>query len=161
MTRRREVQPDFEDLCACLNSRSVDYVIVGSEAVAVHGWPRYSLDFDIAVRPTVDNARRVFEALGDFGFGTALERQSPEDWIRGGQILQLGVKPNQVHILLELTGISYEDATSDAVAAQYGATFVRYIGYEALLKNKRATGRAKDLADVEALERARRSDRPD
>ena len=152
----REVQPDFEALCSCLNDEAVDYVIVGSEAVAVHGWPRYSLDFDIAIRPTAENARRVFRALAAFGCGEALTGHSPDSWVEHGKMLQMGVKPNQVHLLLQLSGISYDDAVRDPVLGHYGRTPVRFIGYEALVANKRAAARPKDLADVDALERARR-----
>lgn len=78
----REVEPDFEAFCACLNRRRVEYVIVGSEAVAVHGAPRYSQDFDAFVRATRENASRILAALEEFGFGEPVRQLDEDRWTR-------------------------------------------------------------------------------
>jgi hypothetical protein len=144
-----ELQNDFEDLCASLNGRSVDYLIVGGYALAFHGAPRFTGDIDIFVRPAPDNIDRLLTALGDFGFRESPVR--PEDLLCEGKILELGRPPVQVHIMASITGVSWETAWQSRQPGAYGRVSVYYIGREAFLANKRAVGRAKDLADIEAL----------
>ena len=154
-SRERDVEPDFEAFCACLNRHEVDYVIIGSEAVAVHGAPRYSQDFDTLIRGTSENAERLLVALEEFGFGAPAKAIDVEAWLGKAQTLELGRPPNQIHVLTSITGVTFDEALADHVAATYGATPVRYIGLEALLRNKRAAARPKDLADVAALQKRR------
>jgi hypothetical protein len=154
-SRERDGEPDFEAFCACLNRFEVDYVIVGSEAVAVHGAPRYSQDFDTLIRATIENAKRLLAALGEFGFGTPARAIDVEAWLSKGQTLELGRPPNQIHVLTDITGVTFDEALTDHIATTYGATPVRYIGLEALLRNKRAAARPKDLADIVALQKRR------
>lgn len=150
----------FERFCECLNRAGVDYVIVGSEAVTFHGAPRYSADFDTFTRATRANLFRVVAALEEFGFGELAGQIDPEVWAKTGATLRIGAVPTQIDILLQLSGVQYETVARDAVSGLYGSIPVRFIGYQELLTNKRAAGRAKDLADVKALESGRAEDEP-
>ncbi len=141
----------FVLFCQCLNRFQVDYVIVGSEAVAFHGAPRYSADFDTLVRATRMNLLRVIAALEVFGAADLAQTLEPEIWAKSGATVRLGAPPLQVDVLLQLTGASYDQVAAGAVAGEYGAVRVRFIGLQELLINKRAVGREKDLADVAAL----------
>lgn len=144
-----ELQKDFEDLCASLNGRNVDYLIVGGYALAFHGAPRFTGDLDIFVRPEPDNLARLVLALRDFGFHQTATLA--EHLLSEGKILELGRPPVQVHMLASITGVSWETAWLSREAGTYGAQSVYFIGREAFIVNKRAAGRAKDLADLEAL----------
>jgi hypothetical protein len=151
-----ELQNDFEDLCASLNGRSVDYLIVGGYALAFHGAPRFTGDIDIFVRPALDNIHSLLTALGDFGFRESPVR--PVDLLCEGKILELGRPPVQVHIMASITGVSWETAWQSRQPGEYGKAPVYYLGREAFLANKKAAGRAKDLADIEALGESRDRD---
>ena len=157
--RGREVEPDFEAFCDCLNRHRVEYVIVGSEAVAVHGAPRYSQDFDTFIRATRENAHRLVAALQEFGFGEPAKQLDLDTWLARGQALELGRPPNQIHILTTISGVTFDDAFEDHITADYGTVAVRYIGRDALIRNKLAAARPKDLADVAALRARRESER--
>ena len=144
-----EVQPDFRDLLALFNAHRVDYMIVGGYALAFHGAPRFTGDVDIFVKPDPENAQRVLDALGEFGFKsgdlTRADFESPD------KVVQLGIPPVRVDIITSLTGVSWEKAFSGKASGTYGDVAVYYIGREEFLSNKRAIGRKKDLADLEAL----------
>jgi len=144
-----DFQKDFEDLCVSLNGHNVEYVIVGGYALAFHGAPRFTGDLDIFVRPTEDNVSKLLAGLKDFGFREA--RVQPGDLLCEGRILELGRQPVQVHIMASISGVPWDEAWESKRPGKYGIASVFFLGREAFLKNKRASGRAKDLADVEAL----------
>ena len=144
-----EVQPDFRDLLALFNAHQVEYMIVGGYALAFHGAPRYTGDIDIFVKPTSENARRILTALDEFGFGSL--GLTVEDFESPDNVVQLGVPPVRIDLITSITGVSWEDALSDCVDGEYGDLPVKYIGLDKFISNKRATGRKKDLSDLEAL----------
>ncbi|MBI4707714.1 MAG: hypothetical protein HY761_07305 [Candidatus Omnitrophica bacterium] len=144
-----EVQQDFRDLLALFNTHKVDYIIVGAHALAYHGAPRYTGDIDIFVRPDSENAQRILSALEKFGFGSL--GLTVEDFMVSGNVVQLGVAPVRVDIVTSLTGLSWEEAYVNRVAGTYGDIEVYYIGKEQFIQNKRAIGRKKDIADIEAI----------
>jgi hypothetical protein len=144
-----DLQPDFKDLLVLLNKHEVEYLIVGGYALAFHGAPRFTGDLDILVRPSRENARRVFDALSEFGFGSV--GLTAEDFQSTEQVIQLGVPPVRVDLLTSVTGVTWEEACSEGVAGTYGDVPVHYIGRRQFVANKKATGRKKDLADLEAL----------
>ena len=144
-----EVQQDFRDLLALFNTHKVDYIIVGAYALAYHGAPRYTGDIDIFVRSDSENAGRILCALEKFGFGSL--GLTLEDFSVPGRVVQLGVAPVRVDIVTSLTGISWEEASSGRVSGTYGDITVYYIGKEQFIRNKRALGRKKDIADIEAI----------
>lgn len=144
-----EVQPDYRDLLELFNRHKVDYLIVGAYALAFHGAPRYTGDIDILVKPETDNAQRVIRAIDKFGFGSlGLEIT---DFEEPDNVIQLGVPPVRIDIITSLSGVSWEEAFTGRVEGKYGDTPVYYIGREQFIMNKRAVGRKKDLADIEAI----------
>lgn len=155
MTDLRPPSERFRHFCECLNRFDVEYVVVGSEAVAFHGAPRYSADFDTFVRASRANLLRVLAALETFGLAERAAAIDPEVWARTGSTLRVGDPPDQIDILLQVTGVSFDRIAAGAVAGDYEGIAVRFIGLEELLENKRAAGRPKDLADVAALEQIR------
>jgi len=118
-------------------------------AVAFHGFPRYTADLDLLIRPNEENAHRVLRALSEFGFGKMgiqlADRRSP------GMVVQLGVKPNRIDLLTALSGVSFEAAWATRAEAQLEGILTHFIGRAALIRNKEQTGRAKDLGDAEEL----------
>jgi hypothetical protein len=145
-----EIQQDFRDLLALFNEREVSYAIVGGYALAYHGAPRYTGDIDLLVEPDPDNAQRVVDALAEFGFGSL--GLTAEDFSIMDRVIQLGYPPVRVDIITSITGVSWDEVAVGRVKGQYGDIQVYYLGLDQLLKNKRATGRKKDLADLEALD---------
>ena len=144
-----KVQPDFKELLALLNVLNVEYVIVGGYALAFHGVPRYTGDLDILVNPVPVNARRILAALEEFGFGSL--GLNAEDFILPGRVVQLGVPPVRVDFITSLTGVPWSEAFAGRVAGRYGDVPVYFIGRDQFIANKRATGRKRDWADLEAL----------
>ncbi len=144
-----EVQPDFRELCELPNSHSVDYVIVGGYALAFHGAPRATGDIDILIKASPDNAERIVDALADFGFGSL--DLSREDFEKPDQVIQLGVPPVRIDIITSLSAVSWEEAEAGRAPGTLGDVEVFYLGLEEFVASKRAAGRKKDLADLEAL----------
>ena len=144
-----EVQQDFRNLLALFNAFKVDYVIVGAHALAYHGVPRYTGDIDIFVRPNLENAQRILHALKEFGFGSV--GLTVGDFTNPDKLVQLGVAPVRVDVLTSITGVSWEEVAANREEGIYGDIAVYYIGKKEFIQNKRAIGRKKDLADIEAL----------
>jgi len=145
-----EAYQDFKELLELFNARQVDYLIVGAHALAFYGAPRYTGDMDLLIHSDPKNADRITKALADFGFASV--NLKPEDFIGLDKVIQLGVAPVRVDILTSLTGVSWEEAFRNRTIGKYGDVNVYYIGKPELIRNKRATGRKKDLADLEALD---------
>ncbi len=143
---------DFLDVLGALVDCGVDFVVVGAHALAVHGIPRATGDIDILVRPSMDNARRVFVALQGFGAPLKAHGVTLGDFSSPGYVYQIGLPPRRIDFLTEVSGLSFEDVWETKVEMVVGDIEVFFIGREAMIKNKRASGRTKDLADIEALE---------
>jgi hypothetical protein len=144
-----EVQQDFNDLLALFNKHEVDYVIVGAYALGYHGAPRYTGDLDILVKPDATNAQKIMRALLEFGFGSVGLKAA--DFVQEGKVVQLGFPPVRIDLLTSLTGVAWEQSRSGSVEAKFGDLTVRYLGRNEFIANKRALGRKKDLADLEAV----------
>jgi hypothetical protein len=144
-----EVQQDFRDLLALFNKHKVDFIIVGAYALGFHGVPRYTGDLDVFVNPDADNAANIMAALVEFGFGDV--GLSASEFEREGMVVQLGFPPVRVDILTSLTGVSWQQAKSGSVMGRFGDLMVNYIGRQEFAVNKRALGRKKDIADLEAI----------
>jgi len=144
-----KLQTDLKEFIALLNSHGVEYLVVGGHAVAFHGHPRFTGDIDFLVRPTAENAARVLAAMRDFGFGdlqlVAADFTTPE------RIVQLGRPPNRIDILTSISGVEFDEAWSDRIAAKLDEQAVHFLGFDTLIRNKKASGRDKDLADVKTL----------
>ena len=144
-----EVQQDFRDLLELFNRNKVDYMIVGAYALGFHGVPRYTGDLDVFVRPDPINARSIMQALHEFGFGSA--GLKAVDFEEEGKVVQLGVPPVRVDLITSITGVSWEQARSGRVKGQFGDLTAHYIGRDEFIANKRALGRKRDIADLEAI----------
>ena len=148
-----ELAPDFDEFIESLNAHGVEFLIVGAYALAFHGAPRFTGDLDIFVRPTVENGARLLAALNAFGFpATGL---TPDAILDSRRMLQMGVPPIQIHVMSAISGVDWDTAWSDRLEGPLGHHRVQFLGRESFLRNKRAAGRLKDLADIDALEPGR------
>lgn len=145
-----EVQQDFKDLLELFNERKVEYIIVGGYALAYHGVPRYTGDIDIFVKPVEGNAKLILAALNDFGFGSSGLKEA--DFETPDNIIQLGVPPVRIDIITSISGVTWDEALSGRLQGKYGDITVYYLGRDQFILNKRAMGRKKDHADLEALD---------
>lgn len=141
---------DFVEMLSALCEANSDFLIVGAHALAVHGPPRYTGDFDIWIRPTSENASRVYGALKRFG--AALFDLTVEDLSRPGTVFQMGVAPARIDILTAISGVAFDDAWNRRFAVKIGGVDVFVIGRDDFIANKKASGRPKDLADIALLE---------
>lgn len=140
---------DFEELLVFLAKNEAKAVIVGAHAVAFHAKPRYTKDLDLLVEPDEENARRTIRALEEFGFGGL--GIGIADLAQPGRILQLGHPPNRIDLITSIDGVTFDEVWNGRVAGRFGAASVWYIGIEELIRNKRASGRPQDLADLSWL----------
>lgn len=143
---------DYRDLLVALAGAGADFVIVGGYAVAAYGHVRGTDDLDVFIRPTPENAARVFRALVAFGAPVAAHHVTEELFARPGYGYRVGVKPSLIEILTEIDGVDFDEAVRDHRVVLVEGRQVRIIGRQALLENKRTAARAKDLADVAWLE---------
>ena len=141
---------DYIDMLKCLNKADVDYILVGGWAVNMYGYIRATVDLDIWVLADAGNAKKVYTAVAEFG--APVSAMKPEEFAEYGMIFQIGVAPCRVDIISKISGVTYADAVTRAVPKTIDGIPVRIISLEDLIANKKASGRAKDLADVEVLE---------
>ncbi|HLF73526.1 MAG TPA: hypothetical protein VI524_04230 [Anaerolineales bacterium] len=144
------LNPDFKEFIQSLNDNGVRYLVIGGYAVALHGYPRYTKDIDVWVEMTPENAAKIVKALDQFGFASL--GLKAEDFLVPDQIIQLGYPPRRVDVLTTLPGVEFSECYPVHVTAHMDGIPVNFIDLENLRKNKRATGRHQDLADLENLE---------
>jgi hypothetical protein len=144
-----ELAPDFDEFFSSLIAQHVEFLVVGAFALAYHGAPRFTGDIDVFVRPSLDNAERLIAALAAFGFPTTDLR--PDDVTNPDRILQMGVEPVQIHVMSAISGVSWDEAWAGRDTGRCGSNDLPFLGRREFVKNKRASGRLKDLADIEAL----------
>ena len=143
------ITQDFKEFIESLNGNDVKYLVIGGFAVAFHGHPRYTKDLDIWVNSTNSNVKKLLRALNDFGFeslGLTLE-----DFLNPENVIQLGYPPNRIDLVTEIKGVDFELCYVQKVETQIDRLKVNFIDLNNLKKNKKATGRAQDLADLENL----------
>ena len=143
------MNPDFLDLLRAFTDADVRFMIVGAYALAVHGRPRATGDLDVWIDATPQNAPRVVQALTAFGAPAAEITEG--DFARPGVVYQIGVPPGRIDILTELTGLTFAEAWPARLRRPFGELEVDFIDRDSFLRNKRATGRLKDLSDIEGL----------
>lgn len=144
------MNPDFVDLLRAFTTADVRYLVVGAYALALHGRPRATGDLDIWVEATPDNAGRVMQALAEFG--APMQDISRADFERPGITYQIGLPPVRIDILTELTGLTFAETWPERMRRPFGSIDVDFIGRDSFVRNKRATGRPKDLVDIQGLE---------
>lgn len=140
---------DFREFIQSLNDNHVRYLIVGGYAVAFHGHPRYTKDMDVWIEMSAENASNVVAALDEFGFGSLGLRES--DFLTPNQIIQLGHPPSRIDLLCTVSGVTFGECYESRVTVEIDGVPVNFINLENLRKNKAASGRLQDLADLENL----------
>lgn len=124
-------------------------MVVGAYALAAHGHPRGTGDIDIWVRPSAENGQRFFRAMAKFG--APLSGIAPEEFAAEGMEFQVGLAPLRIDILTSITGVAFDEAWSNRVSIDLAGSKTDVIGRDDLLRNKQATGRAKDAVDASLL----------
>jgi len=144
------LNPDFRDLLSAFIDANVEFLVVGGYAMAVHRLPRATKDLDVWVRPAVENALRVLQALD--AFGAPRHGLTETDLQTEGTIYQVGIPPNRVDVITVVDGVRFEDAWGDRTVVEIDGLRVPVIGKMHLIRNKRAVGRPQDLLDADLLE---------
>lgn len=143
---------DFLDLLRCFLRADVRFLVVGAHAMAVHGVPRATGDIDLWVNPESENAGRAWGALLHFGAPVEEMGVRPVDLETPGLVIQIGLPPRRIDLLTRISGVEFEAAWSNRVVHEAGGLAIPFLGRDDLLQNKRASGRPKDLADLDTLE---------
>ena len=144
-----DLNPDFRDMLQALNDADAQFVVVGAYAVAAHGHPRATGDLDIWVRADADNASKVIAALS--AFGAPMDQISEADFASPSIVFQIGVPPGRIDILTDVSGIEFGTAWESRLSITLDGITFPVLGRADLVANKRACGRPKDLADLDAL----------
>ena len=143
------LNPDFKEFAELLNAHRVDYLVVGGYALAAHGHSRYTGDIDLWIDRTDPNIERLLAALRDFGsesLGLPVADFGPD------AVIQLGQPPRRIDLLMGIDGVQFTDCHARREVIVVDGVALSFIGLDDFKQNKRATGRLKDLADLEALD---------
>lgn len=154
--RPDEPNADFHDILRAFVDHEVRFLVVGAHALAVHGIPRATQDLDVWIDAAPPNAARTWRALVAFGAPLEDLRIRDSDFSRPDVVVQVGMPPNRVDILTGVSGVAFEEAWSSRCEGTVEGVRVQVLGRDAMIQNKRAAGRHKDMGDVEALEKAAR-----
>jgi predicted nucleotidyltransferase len=141
---------DYRDMLQALHDEKAKFLLVGAYAMAAHGYPRATMDIDIWVLPAPENAEAVLRALRRFG--AAMQTITQEDLQTEGVVFQIGVAPRRIDIITTASGLDFEETFKRSIAIDIDGIDVHIPSLADLIRNKRAAGRTKDLADAEALE---------
>jgi hypothetical protein len=141
---------DYKDILLALSEQHASFLLVGAYAMAVHGYPRSTMDIDLWIMGDAENSLRVFKALENFG--APMGDLSPEDFQKENVVFQIGVAPRRIDIITSADGLEFAEAFANAKITEIEGISLRVLSVPDLIKNKRSTGRTKDLADAEALE---------
>lgn len=145
----KKVEKDYEELLRLLNKNKVKYCIVGAFALAFHAIPRYTKDMDIFIEASEKNAKGILKALNEFGFGVL--NLSMSDFSAKGRTIQLGYEPVRIDILTLIDGCTFEEAWKNKKTGRYGKEKIYFIGLDDMIRNKKASKRKIDKADLEIL----------
>jgi hypothetical protein len=146
------VNEDFLDLLIELLDGEVRFLVVGAHAMAVHGVPRATGDLDVWVSPEPSNAERVWAAVQRFGAPVGALGVSVEDFRTPGMVVRIGQPPRRIDLLTDVSGLEFDEAWSNRAMHALGGRSVPFLGRAELIRNKRASGRPKDIADLGILE---------
>jgi hypothetical protein len=141
---------DFKEFAQLLNAHGVEYLIVGGYALMAHGHPRTTGDIDFWVNPTFENSVRLLKVLNAFGMGSLGITQ--QDLSKPDVVIQMGYPPARIDLMTSIESVEFADAYANVLRVEIDHVPLAIISREHFLKNKRALGRHKDLADVEALD---------
>lgn len=143
---------DYRDILAALVAQQARFLVVGAHALAVHGYPRATVDLDLWIDATPENAQRVWRALAEFGAPLEDLRIKAEDFTRPDIVAQFGLPPNRIDILTGVSGLTFEAAWTNRIPATIEGVPVPILSLSDLRENKRAAGRDRDRADLKGLE---------
>ncbi len=141
---------DFKEFLELLNANEVKYLVIGGYALAAHGCPRYTKDIDIWIERESENASKIVEVLNQFGFASL--SISVDDLITPEYVVQLGYPPSRIDLITDADGVKFSECYPNKVQISIDEVLVNFIDKQNLIKNKRASGRTQDKADIEALE---------
>ena len=140
---------DFREFVELLIRHKVEYLIVGGYAVGIHGHPRYTGDLDIWLNPTNENAEKILACVNEFGFSSFGLKAT--DFTKEGNIIQLGQPPLRIDLLTQIDGVTFHECIRNKTQLEIDGLLIDFIGYNDLLKNKRSSGRLRDLDDINNL----------
>ena len=146
-----KLDKDFNEFVELFVANDVRFLVVGGYALAAHGYPRATDDFDAWVWANSENAEKIVECLAEFGFGSL--NLTTDDFTTLDRVVQLGYPPYRIDIITSISGVEFDSAWANRLVVDVDGLQVPFIGRDDLLTNKRATGRPKDLLDVEYLTR--------
>jgi len=146
-----KLNQDFKEFIELLEKHKAKYLVVGSYAMAYHGYARFTQDIDFWVWVNEENSSKILNVLKDFGFGTL--DINPADLQKVDNVIQLGYPPNRIDILTAIDGVEFEQAYANKANFDKAGLQICFIGLDDLIANKKATGRLKDLADIEMLKK--------
>jgi predicted nucleotidyltransferase len=147
-------EQDFADFIELLNQHGIQYLVVGAHALAFHGRPRHTGDLDIWIKPDPENASKMILVLNDFGFSSLGLTEA--DFLKESYVTQLGYPPLRIDILNHISGVEFDDAYTNKITGEIDGLLVNFINIDEFITNKKATGRKKDLGDIEALKARKR-----
>ena len=145
-----EIDKDYKEFLLLLNRNKVEYLVVGGYAVAFHGYPRYTGDIDIWINSSKDNAERLVKAIDEFGFDA--EPLKILDFEQEVIAFHLGTPPVRIDIMNRIAGVKFSECYSRKLELEIEGMPINYIAFQDLITNKKASGRYKDLSDIENLQ---------
>ena len=140
---------DFKEFVLLLNEKKIDYLVVGGYAVGVHGYPRYTGDIDIWIRVSDENSNKMVSVLEEFGFSSY--NLTKDDFLNLNNVIQLGHPPGRIDIMMSIDGITFDEAYPNKVIKKIDELEINFISLADLIRNKKATGRDKDILDIKKL----------
>ena len=146
-----QLNRDFLEFIGLLDEEAVDYLIVGGYAVGVHGFPRYTGDIDFFVAVSPENADRLIRVFERFGFGDV--GLTPFDFLEEDFVVEIGREPRKIQVLTGIDGVRFDECHRNRIEIQHHGRVLKVIGKEDLIRNKAASGRAKDLIDLAELQK--------
>ena len=144
-----ELPNDFKEFLKLLRAHDVEYLLVGGYAVGCHGYPRATNDLDIWIAISPTNAKRVVKVLQEFGFGVT--ELSTDLFLKPDQIIRMGIEPVRIELMTSASGVEFDDCYQERLETTLDNVPVNLINLRHLRMNKEASGRLKDLADLENL----------
>jgi hypothetical protein len=146
---------DFKEFLSLLNSEKIEYLLIGGYAVGLYGYVRGTKDMDVWVAVDQDNLSRLAKALTKFGFPASTV--SPEMFVGGQTVFRMGVPPNRIEVLTEISGVKFNECYARRRMIDYEGVKIPVIAYEDLKTNKLSTGRPRDAGDIDAIEKRRKN----
>jgi hypothetical protein len=141
---------DFKDFLKLLNSKRVEYLLIGGYAVGYYGYARATADIDIWIAIHPNNAQKIAEVIREFGF--ASEEVSEKLFLEENKVIRMGMPPLRIEVLTTISGVNFEECYLERNVDLLDEIQVNIISLKHLKVNKKASGRLKDLADLEYLE---------